>query len=57
MSDTRTVIYPVASGYDWICHECGKEQHEEAINLDVPDLTCQSCGANYRLGYPEHCYA
>jgi ribosomal protein S27E len=44
----------IASGYEWLCEECEKEQHEIAIPSD--DLTCQDCGANYILGETDHAY-
>lgn len=54
-SNSETVCL-VASGYEWMCPECGRMQHEDAVNMDIPDLTCQDCGANFKRGWPEHVF-
>jgi hypothetical protein len=52
--DSRDTVDLVAKGYEWICNQCGKMQEQDAIHPDVPDLTCQDCGANYIKGEARH---
>ena len=46
--DNRPVV-KVKLDYCWFCPEC-KERNEEVVVPGTPDLTCQSCGANYKNG-------
>ncbi len=46
--DNRPVI-KIELDYFWFCPECNA-RNEEAIVPGTPDLTCQSCGANYKNG-------
>jgi len=54
--DNRDVVHLVASGYEWLCPQCEEMQTAETVP-GTPDLTCQSCGANYKHGDPVHCHA
>lgn len=46
--DNRKVVH-VSSICHWVCLECGQRQ-EERIPPTTPDLTCQSCGCNFKNG-------
>ena len=46
--DNRPVVKVKLDCY-WFCPEC-EERNEETIVPGTPDLTCQSCGANYKNG-------
>jgi hypothetical protein len=54
--DLRETVEIVAKGYEWLCPnpQCEEMQEEDTIRPDVPDLTCQSCGANYIKGEARH---
>jgi hypothetical protein len=56
MPDLREVKQLVASGYEWICDDCG-EMNEEDVIPSTPDLTCQYCGCNYKNGGGVHIHA
>jgi ribosomal protein L37AE/L43A len=46
--DNRPVISVTPEAY-WFCPECNT-RNEETVAVDISDLTCQSCGANYKNG-------
>jgi transposase-like protein len=55
----RETVDMVASGYEWVCNECGHTNEEIGIPVmgnAIADLTCQGCGANYTLGRSDHHY-
>jgi len=48
-NDNRDVIELIPSGFEWLCPQCGGIEQCAHIP-STPDLTCQSCGANYKNG-------
>jgi len=43
----------IASGYEWICPECGRFNTEIEITETV---ICEECGTEFETNPPEHAY-
>ena len=43
----------IASGYEWICLECGHYEKEYETKTIVK---CRACGTEFETNLPEHAY-
>ena len=50
----------IASGYEWVCPECGEDNLENYIPVvgsSIGDVTCVGCGETFSVGSYDHCFS
>lgn len=50
----------IASGYEWVCDECGDDNLENFINVigtALGEVQCKSCETTYQIGNYDHCFS
>lgn len=53
-------VYLIASGYDWVCLDCGEDNRETSINVigtAIGEVTCKNCGSKFDIGSYDHCFS
>ena len=50
----------IASGYEWVCSECGEENTEGYINVignSLGEVKCKTCKITFSIGNYDHCFS
>lgn len=50
----------IASGYEWVCNECGEENTEGYINVvgtAIGEVKCKTCKTTFQIGNYDHCFS
>ena len=59
MITLQDTVEMIASGYEWVCPECGEDNTETGIPVigtALADIRCQECGTLFNCGGADHHY-